>query len=157
MSLRTEIRQTKPFDSLPQEVFLNVLRTADHLLRDLEGFLRAHGLSEPRYNVLRILRGAGEEGLPCLEIGERMVTRAPDVSRLIDGLVRAGLAARSRSTADRRVVRVRATARALRLLESIQEEVHALDRRALGHMSVTELKRLNRLLERARAGPRAPA
>jgi DNA-binding MarR family transcriptional regulator len=152
MTLKAEIRQTKPFPSPAVEAYLNVLRTADHLLREFEGFFRGHGLTEPRYNALRILRGAGKEGLPCLEVGARMVTRAPDVTRLLDGLEREGFVERRRDGPDRRVVRVRATPKALRLLGRIEGDLLAIHRRQLGHMSAAELKSLNRLLDLARTG-----
>jgi len=151
MSLGTEIRQTRPFRSPRQEAYLNLLRTADRLLGAFEPFFRKHGLSEARYNALRILRGAGEEGLPCLEVGERMVARAPDVTRLLDGLERGGLVARRRSTEDRRVVRVRATAAALRLLAAMEEELDAIHESLFPGFTAAELKTLNRLLEKARA------
>lgn len=151
MTLGTEIRQTRPFRSLREETHLNALRTADHLLRDFEGFFRERALTAPRYNALRILRGAGPDGLPCLEVGARMVTRAPDVSRLLDGLEREGLVERRRADGDRRVVRVRATAKALRLLDSMQDGLDALHRRQFPRLTEAELRRLNRLLEKARA------
>jgi DNA-binding MarR family transcriptional regulator len=152
MTLRDEIRQTKPFGSPAEEAYLGILRTADLLLRDFEGFFRGHGLTEPRYNALRILRGAGKEGLPCLEVGARMVTRAPDVSRLLDGLEREGLVERRRDGPDRRVVRVRATAKALRLLAAMDPGLRALHRRQFAHMDESELRTLGRILDKTRGG-----
>ena len=150
MPLREEIRQTKSFVSPSVEAYLGVLRTADLLLRDFEEFFRGHGLTEPRYNAIRILRGAGKDGLPCLEVAARMVTRAPDITRLLDGLERDSLVERRRDGLDRRVVRARATARALRLLDRIEGDLLAIHRRQLGHMTAGELRTLNRLLDRAR-------
>lgn len=150
MALRDEILQTKPFPDPAVEAYLGVLRTADLLLRDFEEFFGAHGLTEPRYNALRILRGAGKDGLPCLEVAARMVTRAPDITRLLDGLERDGLVGRRRDGPDRRVVRARATSKALRLLDRIEGDLLAIHRRQLGHMSAAELRTLNRLLDKAR-------
>ncbi len=150
MALRDEIRQTKPFGSPAVEAYLGLLRTADLLLRDFEEFFRGHGLTEPRYNAIRILRGAGRDGLPCLEVAARMVTRSPDITRLLDGLERDGLVERRRDGPDRRVVRIRATPKALRLLDRIDGDLLAIHRRQLGHMSAGELRTLVRLLDKAR-------
>ena len=105
--LARDIKQTKPFHSLPLEVFFNLLRTTDHLSRASAGLLKPYDLTEAQYNVLRILRGAGEAGLPCNEIGSRLITHDPDVTRLIDRLEKRGLVTRARDSADRRVVTVR--------------------------------------------------
>src|SRR2546421_11590448 len=103
--LAREIHQNRPFSSVEQEVFLNVLRTADVLTTKLEAILKPFGLSPTQYNVLRILRGAGEAGLACGRIAERMITRDPDVTRLLDRLENCGLIRRARQTDDRRVVK----------------------------------------------------
>lgn len=155
MSLREEIRQTRPFASAAAEAYVALLRTSDLLLREFEDLFRRHGLTAPRYNVLRILRGAGSDGLPCAEVSARMVTRAPDMTRLLDGLERDGLAARRRGTEDRRVVHVTATAKALRLLGDMDREVEALHERQLRHVPRTELRELLRLLEKVRDAARS--
>ena len=105
--LRAEIHQDDPFDSPEEEVFLNLQRTAAILTGRFAAELRAWGLTPAQYNVLRILRGAGPGGRTCGEVGERLVAPGPDVTRLIDRLERAGLVARERDEADRRVVRAR--------------------------------------------------
>ena len=87
-----------------QAAFLNVLRTEDLLTAELRALLKGHGITAQQYNVLRILRGAGPEGLPILEIGVRMVTRVPDVTRLVDRMEAAQLVVRTRSDSDRRVM-----------------------------------------------------
>jgi DNA-binding MarR family transcriptional regulator len=153
MTLREEIHQTKPFGSPAEEAYLALLRTADLLAREFEALFRARGLSEPRYNALRILRGAGREGLPCLEVAARMVTRAPDITRLLDGLERDGLVSRRRAAADRRVVRVVATAKALRVLAALDAPLKETHRCQLAHMSVAEIRTLARLLDKARSRP----
>src|SRR3954467_10234095 len=115
--LAKEIHQTRPFSSVEQEVFLNVLRTADVLTYRLEAFLKPFGLSPTQYNVLRILRGAGDEGLACGRIAERMITRDPDITRLLDRLEKRNLIRRARQTDDRRVVKGFITAEGSALLK----------------------------------------
>src|SRR5207245_10164892 len=107
-------RSRRPARGLENEVFLNLLRTADALLRDVEQILKAVELSHTQYNVLRILRGAGRQGLACQEIGERMLTRDPDITRLLDRLEARALVSRARGRADRRVVQTRITPAGLR-------------------------------------------
>jgi DNA-binding MarR family transcriptional regulator len=114
--LQEEIRQQKPFVSLEQEAVLNVLRTADVLQQRLAAALKPFKLSHSQYNVLRILRGAGPKGLACREISERMITRDPDITRLLDRLEARGLLTRTRAQKDRRVVTARITSEGQRLL-----------------------------------------
>src|SRR2546421_705841 len=114
MPLAKEIKKTKPFDSAEQEALLNLLRTADVLGREMAQVLAPADLSPTQYNMLRILRGAGE-ALACGEIGSRMITAAPDVTRLLDRLERRGLVNRCRGEKDRREVKVRITLAGLKL------------------------------------------
>src|SRR4051812_98410 len=102
--LKTELKQDKDFGSLEEEVFLNLQRTSDALMRGLVDALKAADLTPTQYNALRILRGAGEEGILCREVGERMVTRDPDVTRLLDRLESRGLVERTRASHDRRAI-----------------------------------------------------
>ena len=148
--LRREIKQTKPFAGLHEEVVLSMLRTADQLALPMTELLREANLSFSQYNVLRILRGAGSEGLPCGEIAERMVRRDPDLTRLLDRLETRGLVTRSRGTTDRRVVRATISDEGLRLLESLDEAVEATVRKTLSHMPRHRLNALCELLEEAR-------
>src|SRR5262245_39196649 len=148
--LQQELRKKNPFDAPEQEAALNLLRTHDHLQQEFARLFGEHGISSPQYNVLRILRGAGGEGLPCLEIGARMITRMPDVTRLADRLEEAGYVQRCRSDKDRRVVLVRITQAGLDLLARLDKPVLDLHRRLLGHLSRAELDELNRLLVKAR-------
>lgn len=148
--IRNQLRQRKPFDSPEAEAFLNVLRTAAGFLNDLAAVLKPHDLSQPQYNVLRILRGAGPDGLPSGEIGARMVGRDPDVTRLVDRLERRGLVARHRPAADRRVVRVRLTPPGAQVVDALDGPVAAMHRRQLGHLDSAALRRLSDLLEAAR-------
>jgi len=154
--LQHDIKQRRPFESLEAEAFLNVLRTATTLVRELVEVLRRFDLTQPQYNVLRILRGAGAVGLPCGEVGERMVSREPDVSRLLDRMERRGLVVRARAEADRRVVTARITPDGLRVVGELDEPVRQMHLRQLGHLSATDLQALCTLLEAARESPPAP-
>jgi len=149
--LQAEIKQKRPFGSLEEEAYLNLLRTADALFRGEEALLKPLDLSPPQYNVLRILRGAGAEGLACTEIADRMLTRDPDVTRLLDRLERRGLAARVREHRDRRVITARITEEGLRVLEQLDRPIVALQRQQLGHLGRKRLESLVELLESARA------
>src|SRR5438477_2882801 len=126
-------RPAKAFASLEQEVFVAAQRTADRLMRDLEDALKDAHLSPTQYNVLRILRGAGVAGLACHEIAERMLTRDPDMTRLLDRLEDRGLLTRSRERSDRRVIRTRISPDGLRLLKDLDEPVRGMHRRQLNH------------------------
>jgi DNA-binding MarR family transcriptional regulator len=151
--LAQQIKLNKPFASKEQEAFLNVLRTADHLTRSFEALLKPHNLSHTTYNVLRILRGVSSEhpnGLPCNQIGERMLTREPDVTRLLDRLETRGLIVRTRQVNDRRVVLAKITDQGLAILKQLDQPVVALHAKQLGHLSRQQLETLSELLERAR-------
>jgi DNA-binding MarR family transcriptional regulator len=147
--LADAIKQSKPFESLEEEAYLNLIRTADLLQRQEAALLDEHGISHSQYNVLRILRGAGAEGLACGEIASRMITQDPDITRLLDRLEKRGLAQRSRESKDRRVVISRITRAGLELLQRLDFPVAKLHKRNLGHFSQKELRTLIELLERA--------
>jgi DNA-binding MarR family transcriptional regulator len=149
MSLKDEIKKAKPFDSLEQEAFLNLARTCDLLASESAAVLKAVGISPPQYNVLRILRGAGES-LACGEIADRMITRDPDMTRLLDRLEKRGLVSRCREQKDRRVVAARVTDAGLKLLADLDPQILAAHAKQLGHMSGDDLKQLIALLEAAR-------
>ena len=148
--LKNEIKQTKPFASLHEEVVLSMMRTADQLAMPMTELLREANLSLSQYNVLRILRGADADGLPCGEISERMVRRDPDLTRLLDRLESRGLVTRSRGTSDRRVVRASISEDGLRMLQSLDDKMDAAVRNTLAHMPKTRLQALCDLLEEAR-------
>ena len=120
------------------------------MLREFDRLFGQHGITAQQYNALRILRGHGGDGLPCLEISAQMISRAPDITRLVDRLEHAGFVARSRTSKDRRVVRVQITERGLELLMQLDQPVLDLHQRLLGHMTRAELTELNRLLVKAR-------
>lgn len=153
--IQAQIRQSKPFPSLEEEAFLNVLRTANTLSQGVSELLKQHDLTLTQYNVLRILRGAGEQGLTAGEIGERMITRDPDVTRLLDRLEKRGLAERWRCTEDRRVVWTRITSAGLAAIAPLDGQVTELHARQLGHLGGERLETLIELLESARENAEA--
>jgi DNA-binding MarR family transcriptional regulator len=149
--LRQAIKQRKPFQSLEQEVFLEVLRTGHALVEDLVTLLKPYGLTQPQYNVLRILRGAGAAGLPTGEVGARMVaSREPDVTRLLVRMERQGLVARERRADNRRYVTARITPQGRKVLKALDQPVLEMHATQLRHMTRRELEQLAELLERAR-------
>jgi DNA-binding MarR family transcriptional regulator len=150
MSLGREIKKVKPFDALEQEAMLNLARTCDVLAGEIATqVFKPAALSAAQYNVLRILRGAGEH-LPCGEIANRMIARDPDMTRLLDRLEKRKLVSRCRQQTDRRVVAVRITDAGLKLLAELDPKLLAAHRAQLGHMDEAELKQLIALLEKAR-------
>lgn len=148
--LQRELRQTRPFDSLYQEAYLNLSRTETVLSDGLARVLGASGLSLTQYNVLRMLRGAGDDGLCRNEIRDRLITRMPDVTRLLDRMEEAGLVSRVRSSIDRRQVNTTLTERGRELVDSLHDAVAAEHQRQLGHLDSTQLRALIDLLTRAR-------
>jgi len=135
---------------LEEAVFLDLLRTTDILSRSLVQVLKTADLSATQYNVLRILRGA-PEGLACGEIASRMITRDPDVTRLLDRLERRSLISRRRETSDRRTVMARITPEGLKLLAQLDEPVQAAHRQQLGHLGREQLRSLTELLRISRS------
>ncbi len=128
---------------------MDLLRTCDLLSRGPAQVLKAEDLSSTQYNVLRILRGA-PEGLACGAIASRMITRDPDVTRLLDRLEKRGLISRSRETRDRRTVMVQITAEGLKVLDRLDEPMQTAHRRQLGHLGRERLQALASLLHAAR-------
>ncbi len=152
--IRKEIKQRKPFRRIEDEAFVTLQRTADALMQGVAAALKPVGLSPAQYNVLRILRGAGPGGLACREIGERMITRDPDITRLLDRLEDRGLVNRNRDRADRRVITTRITEKGLRILKDLEGPIRQLHVEQLGHLGDQRLRSLIDLLEVARAKAR---
>lgn len=150
MSLRDEIKQRRPFKSREEEVSLNVHRTANALAQGFAPLLKDADLTATQYNALRILRGAGKDGLPCGEIAARMITKDSDITRLLDRLEKRGLVGRRRDSDDRRVVLTRITADGLRLLAGLDQPVVETHARLLSHLGPRRLRQLAELLEAAR-------
>jgi len=148
--LAAELKQGKPFASLEHEALLNLAKTASVLGQAEAAMLKPFDLSPAQYNVLRILKGAGEGGRNCQEIGERLVAKDPDITRLIDRLMDRGLVTRSRSEEDRRVVVTRITRDGAALLAKIAPHEEALPRELLGRLGRRKLETLIELLEEAR-------
>lgn len=155
-TLLEEIKQTKPFANVGEEAYVNLLRTADELQSGLAAMLKPYGVSPTQYNVLRILRGAGNAGLPCGEVGNRMVTRDPDITRLLDRMEKAGWIERARDTRDRRIVTTRITKSGLALLKKSDADVEGFSRRALNQLGDARLRTLIEILDEMRAGAKKP-
>ncbi len=150
--LQAELKQKIPFTSREAEAYLSLLRTADALETQVEAQLKEFGLTGTQYNALRILRGAGPEGLPCREIGERMITRDPDITRLLDRLEDRGFVQRMRAKHDRRVIYGKITAAGLKLLREMDGPLEKFGREILRHVGQEKLKQLIELLELVREG-----
>lgn len=149
--LQAELKQKIPFVSREQEAYLSLLRTADALQAEVEHRLKDFGLTNTQYNALRILRGAEPEGLPCREIGERMITHDPDVTRLLNRLEGRGFVARTRAKQDRRVIYGRITPTGLKLLREMDAPIEKYGREMLRHVGQEKLKQLIELLELVRS------
>ena len=145
-SLQQDIRQTRPFSSLQQEAYLSVVRTSSTLTDMVEDLLKPFGISGTQYNVLRILRGAGDDGLCRNELRDRMLTRMPDMTRLLDRMEEAGLVTRSREQDDRRMVLTQITARGRELLSQLDRPMNELHRKQLAQLDDEQLRSLIDLL-----------
>jgi DNA-binding MarR family transcriptional regulator len=145
-----ELKQNKPFPSKAQEAAVALLRTADVLRRLIGAVVEPNGITMQQYNVLRILRGAGECGLPTLEIAERMIESTPGITRLIDRLETKKLVSRERCLTDRRQVFCRITPPGLALLTTLDAPILQATDTALGILKKTELTSLIDLLDRTR-------
>ena len=150
MTLRDEIRQTKPFDDPAQEAYLGVVRTAAELEHAVSELLKPHGITQTQYNVLRILRGAGDDGLSRNEVRDRMIAPVPDATRLLDRLAATGLIRRTRDATDRRFVTTRITDDGLRMLDALDEPVLDLHREQFAALDEAEIRTLVGLLDRVR-------
>ena len=145
---------SRPALPLEDRIFISLHKTADSLGQEVEQLFKPHGLTGTQYNVLRILRGAEPEGLPCRGIGERMISHDPDMTRLLDRMEKRGLLVRQRQTDDRRVIKTRITSAGLALLKSLDQPVRELHKRQFSHLPAARLKTLAELLEEVRArGP----
>jgi DNA-binding MarR family transcriptional regulator len=149
-TLRDDIRQSKPFTSPQHEAILNVIRTSATMTDALDGLLKPHGITGTQYNVLRILRGAEPGGLCRNELRDRMLTRMPDMTRLLDRMEDAGLVTRSREGEDRRMVLTRITPEGRRLVDELDAPMREFHLSQMGHMSDEQLRTLSDLLTLAR-------
>jgi len=151
-ALQAEIKQTRPFRSTSHEASVGLLRTADVVRRRFAAVIAPSGVTPQQYNVLRILRGAGADGLPTLEIAERMVENTPGITQLIDRLEAVHLVERERSTEDRRAVFCRVTKKGLAVLAGLDDAVDAANDAALAMLPERSKKELVRLLDAVREG-----
>lgn len=149
-NLRSEIAQQKPFSSTAEEALLNLLRTTDCLQRAMQRSTRQWHITSTQYNVLRILRGAHPDGLPCSAIGDRMITADPDITRLLARLRALKLIRQKRDQKDRRVLITHISDAGLALLDEMDPTVSQFPTKLLGHLGDHELGELIRLLELAR-------
>ncbi len=148
--LQQELKQNRPFDSSATEALISITRTADQLRRRMTGILEPFGLTQQQYNVLRILRGAGPEGLPTLEIRQRMVESNPGITRLLDRLIAKGWVERQRCPEDRRQVLCWATDSGLEILRQLDGPVATSNRHLMSVLDEAEQKQLIERLDRLR-------
>ena len=144
-------RAARRFDSPQQEAFLNLWRTYDRLKLIEERLFNEHGLSAQQYNAMRLLRAGEPRGLPTLVLAQRLISRAPDVTRLIDKLEGLGFVERHRPSDNRRTVSIRITPDGRRKLDELKGEVRRMHQEQLGHMKAADLSELLRLLKLARS------
>jgi DNA-binding MarR family transcriptional regulator len=151
-AVQDEIQQGRPFSTAAEAAVVALVRTADVLRRALTGVVEPHGITLQQYNVLRILRGASDEGLPTLEIATRMVEHAPGVTRLLDRLQAKGLVRRQRSAEDRREIRCWIEPAGLRLLGVLEDAMQDGARRFMKPLDAAELATFVTLLDTLRSG-----
>jgi DNA-binding MarR family transcriptional regulator len=135
------------------DAWVAIVKAAEEMQREFAELLKREDLSGSQYNILRILRGAGDAGLACGQVADRLVRHDPDMTRLLDRLEKRGLVARTRDAADRRIVRTRATDAGLETLARLDGPVDELHERQMGHMSEGDLNALRELVESSRARP----
>ena len=152
--IQQELVQKRPFHSIRAEVAVSILRTAALIERHFAQVVASSGITVQQYNVLRILRGAGTEGLPTLVIRDRMIHEAPGITRLLDKLETAGLARRERSSPDRRQVHCHITEKGLAVLGELEVAMREADDLAVGSLNEEEQRQLLKLLEGVRSGMR---
>jgi len=149
-TLQEEIKQTRPFASREHEAHLSVIRTAAVLTDEDEQFLRPYGVTATQYNVLRILRGAEPNGLCRNEVRDRMLTRMPDMTRLLDRMEEAGLVVRSRESDDRRMVRTKIATSGLNILAELDGAIEREHKSRFARLSDDELRSLIQMLAKVR-------
>ena len=152
-SLREDIKQSKPFTSIEQEALLSIVRTSADLMDRFELLLRPYGITGTQYNVLRILRGSEPTGLCRNELRDRMLTRMPDVTRLLDRMEEAGLVERTRDTEDRRMVTSRITKKALQVLTTVDPIVAENEKHFFSGISPEQVQTLIEVLSAVRHAP----
>ena len=155
MSSNTSRLWVKYSPTLEEEAVIAILRAADRLERQVAELFKQYNLTQTQYNALRILRGGGPGGLACSQIGDRMISRDPDITRLLDRLKRRGLISRRRGLSDRRIIRIFITSVGLELLARMDRPIEKFHLRALRDVSKYDLRGLIDVLEKLPAPPRA--
>lgn len=145
-----ELKQNKPFRSDMQAAAVALMRTADVVRRAGTAVIEPHGITGQQYNVLRILRGAGPEGLPTLEVAERMIEQTPGITRLVDRLEAKQLARRERSLQDRRQIYCHITQGGLDLLARLDDPILLAHHQVLETLAPGDVEQLLTLLDRIR-------
>ena len=148
--LAGEVGKVDAFEMREQEAYLNLVRTMSVLSRDYTVLFKSFGISDPQYNAMRIIASAGKAGVRMEVIGERMVAHDPDTTRLVNRLLKAGYVEKEQLANDKRCSVVRMTDEGRTLLRKLRKKVDGLHASQLGHMSDSELERLNELLVKAR-------
>lgn len=151
-ALAREIKQTKPFRSVSEEAAVGLMRTADVIRRGFSAVVEGEGITVQQYNVLRILRGAGERGLPTLEIADRLVEHAPGITRMIDRLIAKNLAVRDRCVEDRRIVYCAITGEGRKVVERLEDPMLHACQSAFDPLDRGEQRMLMTMLDALRAG-----
>lgn len=145
-NLAAEIGRDHPFDSLEQELFLNLIRTSEWLQAEFAQVFKAYGITQPQFNVLKILQVEDEHGIPIQKIGNRMTTKSSDVTRLVDRLEKSGLVQRFRTEKDRRVIYVRLTEAGWAMIDQLAQPLVETHKHTKGHLDRSSLELLNNLL-----------
>jgi len=145
-NLAAEIGRDRPFDSLEQELFLNLIRTSEWLQGEFASVFKAHGITQPQFNVLKILQVEAESGIPIQKIGARMTTKSSDVTRLVDRLERSGMVKRFRTEEDRRIIYVRLTEAGMAMIDQLALPLVEAHKSTKGNLDRTRLENLNNLL-----------
>jgi DNA-binding MarR family transcriptional regulator len=145
--MNSRSKSSCPGGALEESIFVAILKAADFLSQQAEHVIKSAGLTSTQYNVLRILRGAEPDGLPCRAIGDRMISHDPDMTRMLDRMERRGWITRNRETQDRRVVKTRITDDGLKLLKKLDQPVRETHKKQFQHMNFARLKALGELLE----------
>jgi DNA-binding MarR family transcriptional regulator len=152
-NLHEELGESQPFQVPEQEAYLNLVRTHALLSDEVAELFKQHHLSQPLYNVLKVVARVGDAGMPSQSIAQYMVARDPDITRLVDRLQKDGLIERERDDQDRRIVRVRVTPSGLDAIEKLDPLIWKLHQQQLGHLNQEQIELLNQLLVSARLKP----
>lgn len=150
MSLKDEIKQSKEFSSKQEELIISLLFTADKIKKTIEDDFKEFGLTQQQYNILRILRGTKDSGLPTMEIANRMINKSPNVTRIVDRLIDKGFVCREDCPTDRRQVVVCIAEKGLEVLGKLDEPVRLRNKEIMKEVDEKQLNELIHNLENVR-------